>query len=139
STPLPEQKITNKTAPACRPRWHEVIPTLHGMIEVLQAVMTTLGLTDHAFLNGLVLVQVRLVADEQQPGLEGRPKGIRATVDFDITSAKLHIAFLFVACRGGVGILRAVGLPTAYGVFLCLERELVPSGHVLADLAEEHV
>src|SRR5437879_1395368 len=56
----PEQKITNKLSPIPGPRRHEVISALHRVIEVLEAIVTTLGCFDHALLDSLVLVQVRL-------------------------------------------------------------------------------
>src|SRR6266852_66592 len=136
---LAKQKITKELAHLLGPRWHEVISAFHSMIEVLEPIVTTFCPSNHALLDGLILAQVRLVADEQDARLEGRPEGIRPAVDFHIAAAQFHVAFLLVACGRGIGILCAVDLATPHGVLLCPEGELVPGSDVLADLAERHV
>src|SRR5207253_3529943 len=94
---LREQKITDKLVPVLGSRWHEVISALHGVIEILKPIVTTPGDSNHALLNGLVLAQVRLVADKQQARLEERPEGIRATIDLHLASGQFHVALLLVA------------------------------------------
>src|SRR5712692_4175481 len=62
---LAKQKIAKKLALLLGPGWHEVISAFHGVIEVLKPIVTTFRHSHHALLDGLVLAQVRLVADEQ--------------------------------------------------------------------------